>query len=154
MDDIATLEGRITAALDRIRAGLAKAEPTVAEGESPALAQQLDEERTANAQLQERVRALKERQDGQVAELETRVAGQKDRIAALEGEVERLQAALAEQREMAEKLRDAADGEGPDAELVNKALMAEIDTLKSQRATDAAEVAQILRELKPLVEGA
>ena len=50
MDDIATLEGRITAALDRIRAGLAKAEPTVAEGESPALAQQLDEERTANAQ--------------------------------------------------------------------------------------------------------
>ena len=71
MSDIAALEGRITAALDRIRSGLdqvAAAAPAGGDA-SAALQDQLDEERTANAQLVERVRALKEAQDGRMANL-------------------------------------------------------------------------------------
>ncbi|MEL6960659.1 MAG: hypothetical protein AAGL89_17105, partial [Pseudomonadota bacterium] len=94
MSDIESLEGRITAALDRISAGaerLAALEPApVAADGAPSedlaaqvaqLTARLDEERTANAQLEERVKLLKERQDGKLAELEANVEAGRGRSA-------------------------------------------------------------------------
>jgi len=86
MSDFPQLETRITTALERIRSGLDgfAAPPVVAEAPAAVdtsettakvaeLTAQLDEEKTANAQLEERVKLLKERQDGKMAELESNV---------------------------------------------------------------------------------
>src|SRR5690606_40004114 len=71
MSDIAELERRISAALARIEAGVevlgaAPAETAPAardEGEITRLTEELEAERAANAQLTERVRAIKEKQE-------------------------------------------------------------------------------------------
>ena len=122
MDDIKALEARITDALDRI--GVRLAQPA-AQGTSVAgLTAQLQEERSANAQLEERVNQLKARQDGHVADIEGRIKEQEAQIAALDAELQ----------------------------LINRALMAEVDGLTSQRSAEAAEVEAILADLKPLLQ--
>lgn len=154
MSDIAALEGRITAALDRIRSGLDRvstAAPVDADT-SADLQGQLDEERTANAQLVERVRALKEAQDGRMAELELQVEAHRGQMAQLDGELQRLRASNADMRELNAQLRAAATEGVGDAELINRAMMAEIDALHVQRGADAAEVDAILSELSPLLK--
>ena len=151
MSEIAVLEARITAALDRISIGLAKSGGAVDDG---TLANALETERDANAQLQERVKVLKERQDGKISELEARVANQQDQMAKLNEELHKLRASTAEASSLAAELRAAAAAGATDPELINRALMAEVDALTAQRAADAAEVAAIVSELKPLVEEA
>lgn len=152
MNDVAELQGRITAALDRIRAGLDRtaAEAERADG-APDLSAQLEEERTANAQLEERVRALKARQDGTISDLEARVASQKAQMADLDDAVQRLSAANAELRALTATLREAALQGVAEPELINRATIAELDAVRAQREADAAEVGAILAELRPLV---
>ena len=60
MSDISALEGRITAALERISAGLdgMSGAASVGVGDSAALQAQLQDERTANAQLVERAAGI------------------------------------------------------------------------------------------------
>ncbi|MDX8353374.1 hypothetical protein [Cognatiyoonia sp. IB215182] len=147
MSDISELEGRITAALDRIRRGM----EAQGSGGDADLQTALDEERAANAALEERVQLLKERQDGQVAALTEQVATQKAQMQALDTELQRLRAATAQMREMNTQLRQAVT-EGLAPELVDAAVAAEIEALEAQRAADAAEITAILAELKPLVE--
>lgn len=167
MSDIIELEARITTALGRIRrqveamgpalaaaAEVAAVETTAeADAESvPALQSKLEEERVVNAQLEERVRALKERQDTRLAQLETQVDQSRARMIEMDKELQRLQQINAELRAVASEMRLAlADGVA-EPELVNKAAMAEIDALNASRAADRAEVAAVLAELKPLVE--
>lgn len=156
MSDIAALEQRITAALDRIRVGLdhvaaADAAPQEA-GDAADLRVQLDEEKTANAQLVERVRALKETQDGRLAELSDRVEAQRAQMAQLDAELQRLRASNADMRVLNAQLRAAASEHVGDAELINRAMMAEIDALQAQRSADAAEVVAVLAELAPLLQ--
>ncbi|MEO0918439.1 MAG: hypothetical protein AAFY31_15870, partial [Pseudomonadota bacterium] len=147
MSDISGLESRITAALDRIRRGL---ETQSLSGDAD-LQAALDEERSANAALEERVRLLKERQDTQVAALTERVEAQKAQMRALDVELQRLRAANVQMREINTQLRQAVT-EGLAPELVDAAVAAEIEALEAQRAADAAEITAILAELKPLVE--
>ncbi|MFZ3583602.1 hypothetical protein ACOI1H_15725 [Loktanella sp. DJP18] len=149
MDDIKAYEARITAALDRIRYGL-----TVDHGGASVadVTAQLQDERDANAQLEERVRVLKSRQDGRIAELEGRVAEQAAQLAALDAELQKLRASNADLTEVSGKLRAAATAGTADAELINRALMAEVDGLTAQRSAEAAEVAAILADLKPLLK--
>lgn len=159
MSEIQELEGRITAALNRIRGGLdgmsaAPAAAPAETGDAAGLAQQLDDERVANEQLQERVKLLKERQDGKMAELEHRVEAQRAQMANLDAELQRLRASNAEMREVNAQLRSAATDGMAEPEMLNRAMMAEIDALQAQRSADAAEVTAILSELKPLIEEA
>jgi len=150
MDDIKALEARITDALDRI--GVRLAQP-VAQGPSVAeLTAQLQEERFANAQLEERVNQLKARQDGHVADIEGRIKEQAAQIAALDVEMQQLRGSNADLTEVCAKLRSAATEGVVDAELINRALMAEVDGLTSQRSAEAAEVEAILADLKPLLQ--
>ena len=76
MSEISELERRITAALDRASQALDKlSAATTADGDSGDLAAELEAERVANAQLEERVRAIKDKQETMVARLEADVLG-------------------------------------------------------------------------------
>ncbi|WP_392337252.1 hypothetical protein [Loktanella salsilacus] len=155
MDDIKALETRITDALDRIAWQLSKpkAAPVVDDGPRVAdLTAQLDAERGANAQLEERVAKLKSRQDGQIVDLEKRSSDQAAQIAALDAQLQQLRGSNADLTEVCAKLRAAATDGVADAELINRALMAEVDGLTAQRSAEAAEVAAILSDLKPLLQ--
>jgi uncharacterized protein (DUF885 family) len=167
MSDIIELEARITSALGRIRrqveamgpalaaaAEPASVEPTVGvDAESvPALRSKLEEERVVNAQLEERVRALKERQDTRLAQLELQVDQSRARMIEMDKELQRLQQINAELRAVASEMRLALAEGVAEPELVNKAAMAEIEALNASKAADRAEVAAVLAELKPLVE--
>lgn len=152
MDDVAKLQSRITAALDRIRSGLDSLDDVQVSAEPPPeLVAQLEDERLANAQLEERVRVLKDRQDGKISDLEARVAAQKAQLVTLDGELQRLRASQAELRHLTRQLRDAAMEGVAQPELINRATMAELDAIAAQRDADAAEVDAILSELKPLL---
>ncbi len=151
MSDISALEGRITAALDRIRQGIDA--QTAQAGDDASLKTALDNERAANAELVERVRVLKERQDGQVAALTERVEAQKAQMVKLDTELQQLRASNVQMRELNTALREAVT-EGLAPELVDKAVAAEVEALHAQRSADAAEIDAILSELKPLIEEA
>ncbi len=159
MTDVTQLEQRISVAMDRIERGLgAMAEQAPADdasgADAGALETQLEEERFANAQLEERVKALKDRQDTKIKELETRVSAQRDQMAALDTELQRLRASSADMREVNAQLRAAASEGVAEPELINRAMMAEVEALSAQRASESAEVDAILKELKPLIEEA
>lgn len=152
MSDIQVLESRINAALDRIRRGVDAINiAPQAVGPDPAvLQQQLMEEQSANAQLEERVHTLKAMQEDKLALLEVRVAQQLAQMAALDAEMQGLRQSNADLREMNAQLRSAVADGVSSPELVNRAMMAEIDALAAQRSSEAAEVDAILSELKPL----
>ncbi|MCF2872784.1 hypothetical protein L0664_17080 [Octadecabacter sp. G9-8] len=165
MSELPQLETRITAALERIRNGLdglsapapvTEAPPQIdAEAVSAQVAElnaQLDEEKTANAQLEERVKLLKERQDGKLAELESNVDAGRARSARMDRELQRLRQVNAELRDINGQLREALSEGVSEPHLVNKAMLAELEALRATRAADAAEMDAILQELTPIIE--
>ncbi len=161
MNDINALEARIAMAFVRLKEAIDKAGPaaTVPEpeeidaSETPeALKAQLEDERTVNAQLEERVRALKKRQDQKLATLEERVSAQKAQIAELDVHIQRVQTANAELREVATEMRTALIDETADPGLVNRAMLAELEALRATQSADRAEVDAILGELTATLE--
>jgi len=165
MSDINELESRITAALDRVRSGLGKLEkPAPAPQEPPPDAEsvalvaklegQLNEERDANAQMAERVKALKERQDGQVSGQEERLGDQRAQIVRVQSELLRLRQVNESLRSSITRLREANTSQIGDPHLVNKAMLAELDAMRAAQSADASEIADIVTQLKPLVEEA
>ena len=160
MKEITELEGRLSAALDRIRRGMEAARAGAAEtGEAQELAAntaaleaQLGEERTANAQLEERLRTLGQRQETTVAALEKELRGYRERFAGIDRDLQRLRQVNAELRDINARMRDAMAEDMAEPHLVNKALLAEIEALRATQAADRAEVEAVLGELKPLIE--
>ena len=131
MSEIAELERRITAALDRIGTGVdGLAEAAANSDEITALNEALEAERVANAQLEERVSAIKQKQDTSIKEMETRI--------------ESLSADLAKQEVGAKRLLK-----------VNAQLRETNGALEATRKADLGELEAIMDELKPLIgEGA
>lgn len=160
MSDIQALEGRITAALDRIRYSTERlAQPVAAPigdqtQELEALRAQLEDERTANAQLEERVKILHDREEQGASQVQSSLAEKTAALAGMEAEIERLRASNAELQEMNSTLRTAASEGAASAELINRATLAEVEALTAQRSADAAEIDAILGALKPLIEEA
>jgi predicted nucleic acid-binding Zn-ribbon protein len=159
MTDISDLQARITAALDRIGTGLealdkAAGEPAADPGEVARLTEALEEERTANAQLEERVRAIKSRQEAAVETL----AGEVERLRRLleteEGAVARLMRANAELRANNAALREAITKGVAEPHLVNKAMLAELEGLRAAQGADRAELDAVLGELGAMVADA
>lgn len=163
MSDISQFEERISAALERIRKGVdgLAAAPAVA-AQAPeagveagpdvaALQEKLDEERTANAQLEERVKLLKQRQDGKLSELEAKVEQARNRAAGMDRELQRLRQVNAELRDINDQLRKAMTDGVAEPHLVNKAMLAELEALRATRSADAAEMDAILAELTPIL---
>jgi len=174
-EDMAGLEARMTAALARIQAGIEKlpaaaflADPTIGEAyDAPPVADaggsekvaeleaKLEEERTANAQLEQRVRQIKRRQESRVSELEAEVARVQAQLVDIEKQNAKLRRTGAEMRSALEDLQTSArDGGGPEARLINRAMMAELEALRAERAADAADIGALISTLEPLLEGA
>lgn len=151
MSDIEELQQRISAAMERVAGGLenlGKADTS----EADALKQALEEERTVSAQLEERLRALKDRQAQELATAQAQAAESGEKVAALDLELQRLRGANDKLREANAALREANAAGLGDATLINGGLQAEVDALKAARAADMAEANAILTALTPLLQ--
>jgi predicted nucleic acid-binding Zn-ribbon protein len=153
MSNIDELQRRITAAMDRVAAGLAEISSGQAAAD-PDMAQALEDERTANAQLTERVRALKTKSDAEMASLRTQVEESQGRMAQLDVELQRVRRANAALADACTALRDANEEGVGDPHLINKTMLAELEALRAARAADVAESSAILAALTPLVDAA
>ena len=157
MSDISELERRITAALDRAaqamdRLGAASGGDDGAD--AAALADELEAERVANAQLEERVRAIKEKQETMVAGLEAQVARLRAQVESRDSTLSRMKAVGDDLRRSNAALREANASALPDADLVNASLAAEMAALQSARDADRAEMDDILATLDPVLKEA
>lgn len=119
--------------------------------EVAALRLSLDEERTANAQLTERVRAIREKQESVVATLERTVARLSEQLDAQGRELQRQKRLNAQLTETNRALSTAAEQGVSEPHLINKAMMSELEALRAARAAEVAEMDEILSELKPLI---
>ena len=146
MTDLGEYERRIAAALQRIGAGLSRRAP-----EDGMLTQVLEDERTANAQLQERLRQLHDRGDARVAAALAERDAARAELAAMDAALQSLRASQSDLSETVASLRASLAEGVAEPDLVNRAMQAEIDGLRALRAADAAEVDQVLNELRPLV---
>jgi DNA repair exonuclease SbcCD ATPase subunit len=161
MSDITELESRITVALDRIARGVAGLSEAGESGSGEASSQEVDElkqaledEKTVNAQLEERVRVLKARQDEKLDVLEAQTSDQKGLLAGLDEKLQRLQAVNDQLRSVNAQLREANEQGVGEPHLINKSMMAELEALRAARSGDRAEMDAIVAQLQPIVEGA
>lgn len=155
MDDIAELERRILYALERIGAGMEKlpaaADPAAIPPEVEVLQAELEAERAANAQLSERVRAIKDKQESLVSGLERKAARLAEQLDEQTADLERQRRLNSDLARMNRRLADEARAGLVDGQTINDALLAEVEALRAERASEMAEMAGILAELKPLV---
>ena len=152
MSDIDELQRRITAAMDRVAKGidaLGNAPPA-----DPDTARALEEERTANAQLSERVRTLKAKAETEGASLRAQLEQGEARLAQLDIELQRVRRANGQLTDACAALRAANEEGVGEPHLINKAMLAELEGLRAARAADVAEVTAILQALTPLVDAA
>lgn len=152
MSDIQDLERRITSALERI--GLALdgiPAPVTARADPGGMQELLQAERDANAQLTERLRALKDRDTGQTTELQEKVERLTRQLDAQGLEVQRMRKNVIQLRETVRTLREAQAEGLADPHLLNKAMLAELEALRATRLTEIVEMDEILSELKPLI---
>lgn len=155
MSEIEELQRRINAALDRIGQGLEAGAGGVADpAELAGLKQALDDEKLANEQLEERVKTLREKRNALEEELEALREQNAQFLSRLDGELQSLRRANQQLRDNNVALREAnATGVG-EAHLINKSMMAELESLRANRAADQAETSAILSELTAVLEGA
>lgn len=155
MNELSEYERRIGAALERIAGALGRTAASPAGGgsgeDTAALQEALDAERAANAQLTERVRAIKDKQETMVAALERNVARLTQQLDAQGREVMRQKRLNAQLTDTNRSLSDAARSGVTEPHLLNRAMMTELEALRAARAADVAEMDEILSELKPLI---
>lgn len=152
MEDFSEFERRIASALDR--ASQAVDQLGGGDSDTANLRTELEAERVANQQLEERVRAIKEKQETTVAGLEEDVARLQDALATRDSEVQQIKAVNDALRSSNAALREAnAKGVG-DAELVNAAMVTELESLRAARAADRSEIEEILATLDPVLKEA
>lgn len=150
MSNIEDLQARITAALDRAAQGV-DALSAGSGGDTAALQAQLDEEKTVNAQLEERLRSVNEKHRAEVETMRADMQDTRAKVDALDLELQRLRQANSELRESNAALRDANAAGVGDAHLINKSMMAELEALRAARAADVAEASAILSALTPVL---
>lgn len=154
MSEIEDFQTRIVAALERAGRALDQLGAASDGEDSAALAAELEAERVANAQLEARVRAIKEKQETTVANLEAEVARLREALERRDGTVERMKAVNDELRASNQALREANAAGLAEPELVNASLSTELAGLRERRATDRAEIDEILATLEPILKEA
>ncbi|MEL7131782.1 MAG: hypothetical protein AAGK77_05145 [Pseudomonadota bacterium] len=147
MSDIDALQQRLAAAMDRIATGLGGLDSARTDTLA-ALQTALDDERTVNAQLNERVRKLSEAQDNAQATAEAA----QTRMTTLDIELQRLRVANDQLRESNAALRAANEEGVGEPHLINTAMRAELEGLRAARAADVAEASSIISALTPLLD--
>ena len=111
----------------------------------------LEAERTTNAQLTERVRAIREKQETMVGALEKKVAYLTEQVDTLTQDLQLMKKVNDELADANHALSTAAAEGIADPELLNAAILTELQALRAARAADVAEMDDILSELKPLI---
>lgn len=168
MDDIEDLQRRILAAIDRIGAGVGTLSEQAASGGNAAeLEQALEDERLANGQLEERLRALRSKHDDDMAALRAeldrsaeieQLTGQlQDQTRVMERldmDLQRVRAANDQLRLSNAALREANQNGVGEPHLINKAMLAELEGLRAVRAADMAEATAVLARLEPMLAAA
>lgn len=174
--NIAELERRITAALGRIGAGLdklgaasavapvaapaAESKPAPAvdtaplEAEVARLKSELAAEKATTAQLTERLKSVKDRDHLSQNQLEAKVEKMTQQLDVQGLELQRMRKSTVQLREHLRVLHEAAADNMVEPHLINKAMLAELESLRATRHTETAEMDEILAELKPLIEEA
>jgi len=153
MSDIDELQRRITAAMDRVASGLDQLGAN-SSGNSARLEQALEEEKSANAELTERVRVLNQRQEGELAAATQMAEAANARMAELDEKIQRVRKANDGLRELNDALRVANEVGVGEPHLINKSMMAELEALRAARAVDVSEVTAIIEALTPLINEA
>jgi len=163
MSNIAEFERRITAALERIGSGLdslaqnpvqTSAEPQVDNDELARLNEALEAEKMANAQLQERVNAIKDKQESSVQDMQNKIEELAAKLKDQETEVQKLKQVNSQLHQSNEELSKANEKSAADAQLINKEMQTELENLHATRKSDLAELETIMAELKPMISGA
>ena len=157
MSQIDELQSRITAAMDRIGQGLdgiAAAPAADATADVESLKQELEDEKLANAQLLERFKRMKRRLAGERDERTAQLEAQSGTVAKLDTELGRLRKANEQLRSSNQALRAANEAGVSEPHLINKAMLAELDSLRAIRTAEAAETRAIIDTLDPLIEKA
>lgn len=156
MSQIEDLQRRLMAAMDRIGVGieaLQSAGPAQG-GDVQALRGALEEERLANAQLEERLKSLKERHEGDIDTLRHELGETGAKLAAVEAaraELAEAKAAL-ENRDEVTELQAEISGlrmQLADTERVPE-LNAELDMLRAERASHGAAMSRLDDDLQRL----
>lgn len=152
MSDISDLESRITTALERINAGLDQLtdQPAADTGAVDQLTRQLEDERTANAQLNERLSTLKTQVTDKVDIVEDELARLKEQLAQAEVAADTLRQANQELRSANKALRAAAATGVVDATLINDGMSAELAAVSATQQADRAELDAVLAELNAM----
>ena len=144
---------RIAAAMERIGRAIDAVGGGADAAEMEELRQALEDERLANAQLEERLKTIRERQDARLHALEAAKDEQRETVARLDDQLQRLRKANDQLRENNVALR-SANAEGvAEPHLINKSMLAELESLRAGRAADVAEANVILGALAPLIDG-
>lgn len=153
MARIDELESRITAALDRIGKGVGTlSERAGGDPEEVAtLRQALEDEKLANAQLEERVRALKERQDNTVDSVRKELEQTREMVRSLDAELQKMRDVARQLRENNDALRRANEEGVGEPHLINSGLRTELEALRAERSAEAAEAKAVLTALEPLM---
>lgn len=166
MSEISDFETRITAALERIGRAVAAVEEQNASNEAGGIASEemtaemgrlqeaLEAERGTNAQLEERVRAIHEKQQNHVASLEEEVETLRHQLMNHDAETQKLRRVNAQLRANNTALREANVNAIGDPTLVNEALLTELEAIKVGRDADVVELDAILSDLRPFTGAA
>ena len=162
MGNVKELEHRLGRALDRIAQNWTAARAVPAPIPAPAAASedaavvaelraQLASERAKTAQLTERVNAVKQRQESSFTTLERRLARMTEQLDLQSLEMLRLKKANTKLIEANRQLRESHEAKVIEPSTINRALLAELEALRAERAADMAEMEDVLGELKPLI---
>lgn len=151
MNEIDELQARLAAALDRVAHGV----ETLGSGGAALdeLKRELDDEKTLTAQLEERLKTLKERQAAELASLAEQMQDTRAKVDAMDLEMQRLRQAITQLREANMALREANEEGVADPHLINKSMLLELESLRAARAAETAEASAILSALTPILAG-
>ena len=156
--EVAGAERRLAEALDRLEGAVERAaaprpapEPVIDPAELESLRAELEAERDAAAQLDDRVKALKRRQTTHVAKLEAELADLRGQIEDHEREQRQLRGVNERLRENLAALRDAMAEGVSDPALIDRATTAELDALRAQRQADRDELDRLIDEVSPIL---
>lgn len=153
MSELADLERRITEALARIDAGITRLAEGASQPASAALEEALEAERATNAQLAERLKALRARETrGEIPALEARIAELTRQLDEQGLELHRMRKSTIQLREALRAITEQTAG-SVEGNVINKAMLAELEALRAERSSEAQEMAELLAELLPLIQG-
>lgn len=151
MSEIDALQSRITAALDRIAQGLERTGEDKDPARIEALEQALEHERLANAQLEERIMALRGRLAAATDAAETARQAARDHLTALDRDLQSLRKVNQQLRDSNQALREANAEGVAEPDLINAAMLAELEGLRAAQAADRAEIDAVLGEMSEVL---